>query len=205
VKRILAEELGAHTALFRAQELQLNNAEREFQKLKDRKQYPTVDEDLDDHVAHYEQHGQDCLGGWWLEQETKAGWDKVLKYLSNWNKPIPIPGPVDPMTGMPTQQMITPLDQIAQMPLGPKALEGQILLAWELTLRNAGYMPLPEEVEPLACVMQFRAHHAAHKILAERSMAQAGMAPTMAAPAAMNETAAGTVATPGQAPIQAPA
>lgn len=203
VKRILAEELGAHTALFKAQELQLDNAEREFLDLKGRKIYPVVDEDLDDHVAHYEQHGQDCLSEWWLEKEKAAGWNKVLMYLAGWKSPKPT-GQIDTMTGQPIT--MSAFDATAMNPLAPKAVEGQILQTWAMLLQMVGYQPLPDEVEPLSCVMQFRAHHAAHKILAEQAMAAANMgAATMAAPAAMNETAAGTVATAAQGPTSAPA
>jgi hypothetical protein len=203
VRRILADELGGHTALFKSQELQIGAAQREFTALKSRKVYPVVDEDLDDHPSHYEQHGQDLLSEWWVEKEQAAGWDKVLRVLPGWNTPQQVPGGVDPTTGMPVMQMISPLDMMTQNPLAPKCLEGQILQLWLLRLQSVGYAPGPDEVEPLNCVMQFRAHHLAHKILAERSMAQASAAPQMAAPASQNETAAGTVATPGQAPMMA--
>lgn len=215
-RRVLARELGASSELIAQDDLQEEQAEREYIDLRDQSRVPVVDEDLDDHPMHAERHGVDCMSDYWRDLEDQAGWDRVLRVISRWKDPAEVNAPtMDPATNQPmmgpdgrplmsVQQVDSPfkafMRQAAIQPGGqPKLLEMAILGCWLQLMKNVGYQPKSQqEAKALTTVLQFRAHRAAHIMLAEQAKqaAMAGQA-QLAAPAGA-ATAGGTVTAPGQ-------
>lgn len=203
--RKVAKKTHVDEDLFVEDNLQEETAERELIEWLEFDQEPVIDDDLDSHQAHYEQHGVDVMREQFRDLEDLAGWDKALPYLSNWQGMfLPQPNPVsvpDPMTGQPMPgQMLPGLDGKLSQPNpqtgapGIPSLELRILKTWDLKLAQGGYQPEPGQEEALAKVKRFRAHMAAHKIIGERQQqAAAGGAQIMAAPEAPDQTIAGTV------------
>lgn len=208
VARRVARKLHVDEEIFQEDNLQEEAAGREFCEFLDYSKEPVVDDDMDSHKAHYDQHGADCMGEKFRDLEEAAGWDKALPYLSDWRQvffpqPNPVQQPPDPMTGMaPPPAMMPGLDQKLKAPNpqtgepGIPSLELRIMKTWMLLLGQAQYQPGPSEQEALGQVMRFRAHMAAHRVLGEtQQQAAATGASVMAAPESPDQTLAGTVPT----------
>jgi hypothetical protein len=192
-----AKKLNVSAELTEDDDLQYECAEREFWEYVDSGHVPVVDEDLDDHEAHDQRHGVDCLSDKWKTKEREAGWDEALVWISGWDKVDPMAS-MDPLTGQPLPMASWQKIEKAFGQQWPPLLELRIFEAWKIFLQLGGFRP--KNPQALEEVMRFRAHRAAHRMLHQQraQQAQAGMA-VPAAPEATT-TAAGTMPNPQQQP-----
>lgn len=172
--------------------LQREGASREFCDFRDLGEAPVVDQALDDHQAHVNQHGHDMHSDWWRDLEEKAAWQHVMPILDGWEQMVPLweqqqqaMWPPQPVPGEP-------------MPFLP-ALEFRLFGTMLMVLQLRGFdvkAMTPERGNALKGLLRFRAHFQAHRDYAQQEQMQAaGGAPVLAAPESENATAAGTVAT----------
>lgn len=205
--RKVAKKMHVDESLFQEDNLQEETAQREFCEWVDYDQEPVVDEDLDAHEAHYDSHGVDVMGEKFRDLEDQAGWDMAVPLLSGWRDLFndqQQPVQVDPqtqaeatMTGQPPPQPLTiPGYDTLLKQKGVASLELRIMQAWQAMLAKGMFQAQPGTEKPLGKIMRFRAHMAAHKLIAERQKQAAAMgAQVMAAPEAPDQTMAGTVPT----------
>jgi hypothetical protein len=184
--REVARVLEAPEGLFEKQDLQKDSAEREFLFFRDQQRVPQVDPSLDDHLAHYQQHGIDAMGEFFRDLEDKANWDGALKILSA------------------TWDLL--LNQLIMVP-GPPCLQDKIFQAWNQQLMMASQpgmdpmtgMPTPpqfqaQDPQSLQQVLYWRAHSEAHRLQEQAKQMQSMMQAQLAAPASTNQGPAGTQA-----------
>jgi hypothetical protein len=224
--RQLAKSMGYELEGFDALSLQDEAAQREMSRFMDEGRAPVIDQDLDNHGDHHDQHGEDFMAEQWSDLEDEAQWDQALPYIAQWQaylqKMQGSPGsqfpepPVPPSPPDPTWQKIQ-----------PPSLELQIFEVWRMMLARAneakpqlkflllfdiraadfdlmGYAKAP----PLVKVLRMRAHDTAHKLMGQGQMAAAGAGAPAMAPAGGEKTAAGTVPAappPGSAAASVPA
>jgi hypothetical protein len=200
LSREVARILDAPEQLFEVEDLQKDGAQREYLEFKEKGKVPVVDPSLDDHGAHYRQHGIDAQGEWFLELEEKANWDEALKVLgANWEQ----------------------LLQMVAMTPGPTCLQDRIYQAWigiltqaarpQIILDPASGQPIPagpplfmppqdpEGQQALDLVLRWRAHSEDHKWTEQLKQMQAMGQPTLAAPGGQATPEGGQPA-PGQPP-----
>jgi hypothetical protein len=205
-RMLMAKRLDVPKEVTDDEDMQYQAAEREFYDFLDLDRPPVVDPDIDDHVAHKDQHGIDCHSEKWRSLEREAKWDEALLWLWGWDDPAG----VDPATGL-SATLFDMWKGEAQTKAGagraapiPPALELQILALWGTLLEGSGFMRglQQPQVKALKKVMRFRAHLAAHsKILKQELMAQQAGMPVAAAPDAP-ATAAGAKPAPQRGPVQ---
>lgn len=85
-RRAVADIMRAPKELFERQDLQEEQARREFSEFVDGMVEPVIDEDIDDDDAHADRHGIDCMSPKWRAMEQEANWNGALVYLSDWRK-----------------------------------------------------------------------------------------------------------------------
>jgi hypothetical protein len=206
--RKVARKMHVDESLFQDDNLQEETAQREFCEWIDYEQEPVVDEDLDAHETHYDTHGVDVMNERFRDLEDEAGWDKFIPYVSGWKDqfndqqmPVeipqftPAPGEIPPPP--PPPQVIQGFDTLLKAK-GFVSMEARIDKTWEVLAQKAGFVPDPGTEQALAKVRRFRAHMAAHKIIAEKQKQAAAMgAQVMAAPESPEQTMAGTIPTAG--------
>jgi hypothetical protein len=128
-------------------DMQEQQAQREWRDFQDKGKVPVVDPSLDDDLTHYQEHGRACFSEWFRQKETDADWDAALEILAgDWDDisdrivtmlsmgvvpPVPpmmgggmpgMPGPGGPVPpGMPTPP---PLPPPPPGPPGPPGMPG---------------------------------------------------------------------------------
>ena len=200
LSREIARVLEAPESLFEVQDIQKDGAQREYIEFQESQRIPVVDPTLDDHGAHYRQHGIDSQSDWFRDLEERAEWDSALKILGAAWEPL--------------------LMQTAMTP-GPLCLQERIFQAWMQTLQMAAqpqliadplsgqvipagpplYVP-PQDLEALQAVLKWRAHSEDHRLTEQVKQMQAMTQPILAAPGGQ-EGPAGTQPT-AAAPAEAP-
>jgi hypothetical protein len=187
--REVSRILEAPESLFEVQDIQVDSAQREYIEFKEEKKIPVVDPSLDDHGAHYRQHGIDSMSEYFRDLEAQAGWDEILKVLgASWD-----------MTLM----------QVAMTP-GPLCLQERIYQAWSQLIMQASQpqpmidpasgmpildpmgqpivqpplIPPPQDPQALDAVLRWRSHAEDHRLTQQMKEMQAMGAPVMAAPGA---------------------
>lgn len=190
-------------------DLQEQQAQREWRSFQDEGQVPVVDPTLDDDMTHYQEHGRACFSEWFREKESEAEWDKVLDILgSDWDEalkkvvmiaamPTPQPGQVMMPTapGMPPQLSpvigggigapapgmpgAPPIPPPPPIPPRP-SLQTMITMVWEKKLLNANF---PANESLLEVVIPWRAHMEAHKLKVEVTQMKERMQAMAAVPA----------------------
>jgi hypothetical protein len=74
---------------FMDDDLQEEQASREWSLFKDFSRVPQVDPSLDDHQAHWEEHGRKCFSEWFRQIEDAANWDGALAILGgDWDESL---------------------------------------------------------------------------------------------------------------------
>lgn len=204
---LVAKALDIPSDLTEDDDIQYEAAEREYIDYLERDIEPVIDADLDDPIAHSDQHGQDTHDPRWRQVEAEAGWKEILKLISGWNDPVP--GVVDPMTGQPT--MSTMFEQIQSTPIGPNPLdpmgapvtlgsqwptllELQIVECWKY-LAQKYIQSVPEKQQVIQKVIRWRAHLAAHRMKVEENAGAAQMGAPVAAATGADATVTGTMPT----------
>ena len=143
--------------IFVDDDLQEEQAQREWQMFKDQGRVPVVDPGIDQDVVHKEEHGRNIMSPWFRQQEEAAGWDGALEILGNqWDESL--------------QQVGISAQGMSPQPL----IKGM----WQQKLQAAGYRP--KDAEALEKVLSWRAHYEAHRL--REIMAQVSAQPTAEAP-----------------------
>jgi len=198
--------------------LQEEQAQREWTQFIDEDRVPVVDPSMDDHVAHHQEHGRACFAERFRDLEDKANWDGALDVLSgSWDMdlqsvlvppPPPLPeGFPEPPPGVPPQvveELIAQAQESGQMPPPPppRSLQSRIKTMWEDKLLQGKFeSPDPDALHK---VLVWRSHDESHKLAGEAKQA-ASMAGQveLAAPGA-DATDAGTQTTEAAPPPEAP-
>lgn len=216
-RRRIAKIMRAPDSLFEDEDLQTDNAQREWLAFKDSGRVPYVDPGLDDNSAHYEDHGRKAMSAHMRDLEERAHWDDALKILgTSWDETL-------------TALMMKP---------GPPCLQDRIFDTWKTTLSMAAEQTTQaatlggivdqatgeiltdpatgEPVQPMVkfsiddeealdAVLAWRAHMAAHKLEDEKKQMRARMAPTLAAPGAETTEAGNQVTSADPAATTEPA
>ncbi len=178
VARLVAQDLKISSDLYGDQNRQYETAEREFIDYLDLNREPAVDDGLDDHPSHVDQHGADFLGEKWRDLEILGNWNEANLWLWGWEGAFEI-------YSMTAQQK------------WPEALELRILRMWYQRLAEPGmsgtgvfanyWQQKPrtgQEKAALAKILRMRSHYSAHKMLMEaQSMAPAPEAAPTDSPA----------------------
>ncbi|MGH7273538.1 MAG: hypothetical protein ACREIQ_03650, partial [Nitrospiria bacterium] len=185
--REVARVLDAPESLFEVQDIQKDGAQREYIEFLEGGKVPVVDPSLDDHGAHYRQHGIDAKSDWFKDLEERAEWGNALKILgANWDQLLlqvaMTPGPLCLQERI--LQVWTQVLQFAAQPqpmLGPDGMPmvdpatGQPMLSPPL-------YQMPQDLEALQSVLQWRAHSEDHKYTEQMRQMQAMQGPVLAAP-----------------------
>jgi len=161
INRKIVRQLEPSLEFFVEDDLQEDQAEREWRDFKDRGRVPVIDPGLDDPMTHFQIHGQACFSAWFREQERLAGWDEVLAVLS---------GDWDQLSV-----------ELAMRPTPGTSLQAQLLQQWQLRIvqgMQMGIVRPPQDPEALVRVLSWRAHMEAHKTgaLVKQAMSGAGVA-----------------------------
>lgn len=169
ISRKLAKILDEQADYFLDDDLQEEQAQREWQAFRDHGRVPVIDPSLDDHMTHYQEHGRACFGAWFRQQEDAAEWDKALSVLEgSWE-----------------QDLLTLAMQAQGVSLQPA-----ILGSWLDKLAQRGFRS--SDPAALQLVLSWRAHIEAHKLAIVRKQIQSqpaveapgkGSTPTSAAEA----------------------
>lgn len=180
LSREIARVLEAPEALFEEQDIQKDSAQREYIDFQEGGRVPVVDPTLDDHNAHYQQHGINAQSDWFRDLEDRAGWDAALKILgANWELVLQqvamTPGQVCLQERI-LQAWNQILQAAAQPQLGPDPLSGELV-----PMGPPLYTP-PEDLEALDQVLHWRAHSEDHRLTEQVKQMQAQLGPVMAAP-----------------------
>jgi hypothetical protein len=212
-RRKIAKINRAPKELWEDQDLQTDSAQREWLAFKDEGRVPYVDPGLDDHSAHYEDHGRKAMSAHMRDLEERAHWDDALKILATaWDETLfqvmNIPGPPclqDRIKDTWLQALTMAADLTAQFAPGAPPPPP--------TLDPATGQPMPaqppvvsftiDDEEALHAVLDWRSHMEAHKLADEQKQIQASMRPTLAAPGA-EATEAGNQPTDQAPPAEAP-
>lgn len=148
LNRKLVKAMQPDLEFFVDDDLQEDQADREWRDFKEKGKVPIIDPSLDDGVTHFQSHGQQCFGAWFRNLEEQGGWDAALAILgSDWDQT----GIMLAMTRPPGTSLQTILFQ-----------------TWSQRLMQAmqmGLMPPPPNPQALQQVLQWRAHMEAHKLL----------------------------------------
>lgn len=225
-RREAAQAYGVSMKINDEENVQMSDAEAKWYNFRDKQQVPVLDADLDDHFLMYSVYGRFLKSTEGLELAVQAQWPQMLPLIGGWedkrkqalaleanynmlvqqaNTPDPPPPPVDPMTGMapPPQPSMSgaaqmALDGMAQQGLTaetvkmPKDVTMQILYVWQK-------LGIPID----SPYVQFRAVHAAHRVVGEDKKKKAMMEPTFAAPGGA-QTPAGLEPVSGSVPLPGP-
>lgn len=149
LNRKIVKALDPTLEMFVEDDLQEDQANREWRDFKDKGKVPVIDPSLDDPMTHYQLHGQASFSAWFRELEETGGWDDALAVLgSDWDENLMLLG--------------------MNKPPGT-SLQMMILQFWVQRLNEAfmaGAFRPPKSNEALMKVLQWRAHTEAHKIRA---------------------------------------
>jgi hypothetical protein len=178
LNRKLIKTLEPSLEFFVEDDLQEDQAEREWRDFKEAGIVPVIDPSLDDPMTHYQLHGQACFSAWFREQEKLCNWDGALGVIG----------------GQWDQQTL----QVAMMPQPNMSIQQSIFMMWSQQLMQAAQIGMwqPGDPEALDKVLQWRAHTEAHKLRAliqQSGIQNIGAPATGSSPTPMNET-------PGTAP-----
>lgn len=184
LNRKIVKMLEPSFEFFIEDDLQEQQADREWRDFKDNGRVPVIDPGLDDPMTHYQAHGQECFSVWFREQERMAGWDAVLSIL-----------------GAEWDQLTV---QVAMMSPPGTSLQTLLLQAWMQRIGQAvqqGLMAPPQDGEALNRILQWRAHMEAHKLKALLSQFKApGTGSTPPSQSEQPGAAPGAGAPPGGGP-----
>jgi len=212
--RIISKIFDAPPELFEKQNLQEEQAQREWIAFRDQGKMPVVDPVLDDPSIHRDAHAKSATTERFRNMAADAKWrEEVLPVIEPiWGQlkqaaqmlpaqpvmPDPsgmtVPGPPDPLTGAPTALP-------KMVPSGPpQSLQARLLQVWGLALKTAG-AKLTGDGEALHRVMAWNAHITEHLI--EDETRQAAVQQGQLVPAAPGaEEVAGMTPTMGEAQQQ---
>lgn len=147
VNRKIVRILEPSLEFFMDDDLQEDQADREWRDFKDRGKVPVIDPGIDDPMTHFQLHGQQCFGAWFREQERLCGWDEILMILGgNWDQ-------------IAIQQALTPVPGTS--------LQTRLLSTWQTMIMQGiqmGALKPPQDPEALGKVLNWRAHMEAHKV-----------------------------------------
>jgi len=148
LNRKIVKTLEPTVEFFVDDDLQEEQAQREFRDFKERQKVPVIDPSLDDPMTHYQEHGRECFSAWFRNLEAEGDWDGALAILgANWEKTL---GAVAMQASMAGQ-------------LGN--LQSMIYQYWTASLSQAvmaGFQP--QNPQALDAVLQWRSHMEAHKL-----------------------------------------
>lgn len=144
LNRKVFKTLNPSLDFFMDDDLQEQQAQREWQRFKDDGVVPVIDPGLDDDTTHHQEHGRVCFSAWFRQQEEAANWDGALAILSGlWDATVQ-------QIGMAVQQQ--------------PGLSPQPLIVQQFTgLLQAQGFAAPDQ-QALNNVIQWRAHDEAHKL-----------------------------------------
>jgi hypothetical protein len=172
LNRKLVKTLEPSLEFFLEDDLQEDQAEREWRDFKERGVVPVIDPSLDDPMTHYQLHGQACFSAWFREMEKKANWDGALAVIGNdWDNATL---------------------QIAMTPIPGTSIQVSLFMNWRQQLQRAGMIGMwqPGDDEALEVVLQWRAHTEAHKLRAliqQSGIKSVGAPATGSSPEAQSE------------------
>lgn len=137
-RRVIGKLKGLPSDLTQGEDLQEQNAEREYLDfagdVDPGKEImfgrpPVVDDGIDDHVIHEIRHTKDLMSDTWREIEVASGWDTILTIIGGWKErvlaqmappPVQMPTPIagqppmpPPPPGPPNIDMLKPTPQLA--------------------------------------------------------------------------------------------
>ena len=148
VNRKIVEALDPTLKFFVEDDLQEDQAHREWRDFKEKGKVPVIDPSLDDPMTHYQLHGQSCFSAWFRGLEEQGGWDQVLSILgADWD-----------------QQLL----QIAMARQPGTSIQTEILRFWQERLGQAIQMGMlqPQDPKALQQILQWRSHMESHKLRA---------------------------------------
>lgn len=123
-------------------DLQEQQASREWRDFKQYGKVPVIDPSLDDPMTHFQLHGQACFSPWFREMEARAGWDQALGFLgSDWDQS---------------------LAAIAMQKPPGTSLQTLIFQWWMMRATQAQFQP--PDPNAFKLVLLWRAHMEAHKL-----------------------------------------
>ncbi len=156
-------------------DLQEQQAQREWKSFKESGRVPVLDPSLDDHLTHYQEHGRSCFSEWFRDKEDEANWDGALSVLnSDWDAGLQLISQIAlgviPMPGM-----------VPGQPPPPKpSIDKLIMKQWVLKLQAAQFQASPVLVQ---VIIPWRAHMEAHKLSVEIKQMREQMKSAPAVPA----------------------
>lgn len=224
-RREAAQAYGVSMKINDEENVQMSDAEAKWYEFRDKQVIPVLDADLDDHFLMYSVYGRFLKSTEGLELAVAAGWPQMLPLIGGWedkrkqalaleqqfqmltqqaqtpDPPQPPPVP-DPMTGaVPPPQ--PSMQQVAQQALAGMAAQGltaeAVKMPKDVTMQIL-YVWQKLGLDITIPYVQFRAVHAAHKVVGEAKKQQAMMQPTFAAPGGA-QTPAGLEPVSGSVPL----
>jgi len=168
VNRKIVKTLQPSLEFFVDDDLQEEQAQREWRDFKERRRIPVIDPSLDDHPTHYEEHGRSCFQPSFRQKEDAANWDGALNVLgADWDR-------MAVMVGL-------------QRPPGT-SLQTLLYTVWKQELEKAQFQS--QDQDALEFCLHWRAHREAHKLemlLPQIRQQQAQAPATGSSPTPQNE------------------
>lgn len=180
LNRKIVKMLEPSLEFFVDDDLQEEQAEREWRDFKENGKVPVIDPGIDDMATHFQIHGQHAFSAWFREQEMLAGWDSILRVLSgDWDQlSVRLATQIQMMSQMANQQARI-AQQTGKPPLPfqpPLSLQDALIGEWMTRIQvglQMGIVTPPQDPKALQNVLQWRAHMEAHK--AGALVAQSGV------------------------------
>lgn len=192
-------------------DMQEQQAQREWRDFKDKQRRPVTDPSLDDDETHYQCHGRDCFTEWFRQAEDDARWDEVLKVIGgDWDAMIEkvkmmLLSPAIPGMPKPAADDALMALWMQQITMHDQAMQTAMMMDGQLPAMPPGVTPVSKPFLPNhsleEVVLPWRAHMEAHRIKAEvKLMKKAMQQAAAAAPATGSEPGAeqGGGEAPGQ-------
>ena len=168
LSRKISSAMDESLDFFLDDDLQEQQAQREWRDFKENGLLPVLDPTLDDPATHYLEHGRACFSEWFRQKEREANWDGALNILnSEWDEGLEIVKQISMMPAAALQPPQPPPTPGAPPPPPPPprpSLDSLIARQWTLKLQNAGFQANPALVQ---IVLPWRAHMEAHKLHTE--------------------------------------
>jgi hypothetical protein len=190
LNRKIVKAMDEDSEFFVDDDLQTEQAQREWMYFQEEKRVPVIDPSLDDHLTHYKVHGRDCFSEWFRDAEDQCKWDEILGVIGgDWDDSLkqiamqaaaPPPMPEIP-PGLDLNQAAQFLKNAQMQPQPPKpSLQALVLAHWQQGLQTGGIQADMTPGGPLWNVLNWRAHLEAHRLTVEVNQMKA--APQVEAP-----------------------
>jgi hypothetical protein len=148
INRKIVHALEPSLEFFVDDDLQEDQAQREWRDFKEYGKVPVIDPSLDDPATHFSEHGRACFGAWFRGEEAKAGWDEILTFIgADWDRSL---------TALAFQRQ------------PGTSLQTTVYFFWMQQIQAAmvqGLFRGPQDQRSLQNVLHWRAHMEAHKLL----------------------------------------